>query len=286
MMFSSMLLMLNSSSPRCESFTRFNDLPPELRNKIWLHSLPCARIVLLEQYDLPTDNSTENCPQEATSDHHSDQRDAAPSQPRVVDSSKILSSPTPTPAMFSACQESRSFIKSFYTNVFASERSYGVWFRIEKDVLYFSQTTYKEAEALFLQFTDDMKRIQDLAVGGKYVSSDDYRRMEQLTPPDGRGLTRFLPWRNIIWVEARLNSGSCAGELAMDLEGPLPEAVVTELIRRKPYMCRDHFRFGILKRRGADNGTAEDRRLLIKCFFSLCRIGCLLLLFFWMGARG
>lgn len=160
MNFSSMISKTFSVSADHGSFHRFNDLPFEIRHKIWLFSLPPPRLVVVHACYIFPDFWPRLRTKKARGEVYLRKNH------RVQSPTWVLSSPLPNPSMFSTCHEARAVIMSFYARAFASPYTLGgVWFDFERDTLCFRGILCGESNWLLrTHFESDIKRVRSLAI--------------------------------------------------------------------------------------------------------------------------
>jgi len=112
------------------SFTRFRDLPKELRLQIWTHALPGPRIILVERhlFNIELDKAGEEVQHEAF-----DRSNRA--EPTY------FSSPSPNGSittLLGTCEESHSLVKKNYSLIFPRSST---WISFEMDFLYLNWGT-------------------------------------------------------------------------------------------------------------------------------------------------
>ena len=178
-------------------FTKFNELPKEIRLLIWEQALPGPRIVhlqrhLLRSYDTTrvwSDKSIEDVDDEGwprffdvrwedsdaeeMSDDDREERRFGPEDPPRGFRSQ---SPESTaPALVFVCRESLEVAARFYTKAFGDDYAFPeTWFDFEIDTLYLDWGWHGVSDTPFgaADFGDDVLKVKHLAL---YNSRDDYQ---------------------------------------------------------------------------------------------------------------
>lgn len=156
------------------SVTAFKDLPLELRNQIWIFSLPNPRIIALREYRQPVSKPAQDSSIEASSTPES--QDTTPTSP-TNDQEGILVYRTRTriPALYSVCWESRVIFERFYTKAFQTPNSPGIWIDFENDSLYLDYAMFKswDDETFYETFPQDIRLVRNLVISGLWGRKDD-----------------------------------------------------------------------------------------------------------------
>lgn len=115
---SNLFSALKIEDPEGQRFPKFQDLPGEIRNDIWTHTFPNARIIKIEQY---------NTRRPARNASHA---------PRPF-GMQCLQKPYDIPAL-RACREARDLgMKRYKINVFPDQRSWPMYFDFAADSILF-----------------------------------------------------------------------------------------------------------------------------------------------------
>ena len=130
-------------------FTLFRKLPPELRNQIWVLSLPDPRIVALQKHCQPIPRSVRYS--STTSQTNSGQ-----------ESVTIYRSQTFVPIISAVCRESRAIVEQSYALAFRTDNSPGTWIDFQRDVLYIPHEIYRDGSDFYENFQQDVKQVRTL----------------------------------------------------------------------------------------------------------------------------
>ncbi|KAI0023618.1 hypothetical protein F4780DRAFT_58644 [Xylariomycetidae sp. FL0641] len=143
--------MALSSTPQSPStFTRFNDLPPELRIKIWQYSIPEARTVVVK--------SSRSRPTKAPAS-----LDEAMSQ--TYDTEKTWQSPTQIPALLHVNPEARhEALKHYRLSLGVGESQPRIFVDFSRDTVFFGNSELAPECSPLWSSTSDLSRVQYLAV--------------------------------------------------------------------------------------------------------------------------
>jgi len=163
---------------RNPSFRRFRELPPELRNLIWVFSLPEPCIVALREYHQPIAPPALRANRLAFLTHKFQHvNNQANEQGSVL----VYKSQSFAPAMYAACRESRFIFQQFYTQLFQTENSFGTWMDPYKDALYLPLDLCLVGSRFYSTFWQDIADVNILAVNGIYDRFPDESRVYTLS---------------------------------------------------------------------------------------------------------
>ncbi|KAI1405739.1 hypothetical protein F4819DRAFT_482457 [Hypoxylon fuscum] len=162
------LSRLTSKAQAPTTFTKFNELPPELRIKIWQHAMPESRTVVVKS-PYPSQRHTPRSLEEAMSDSH-DQEDT-------------WYSTTQIPALLHVNAEARhEALKHYKLSLGVGDAQPRVYVDFNRDTIFFGNSELKPECSPLWTSTRDLDRVQRLAV-----------------VPEGA-------WRVLRWKKVDLNS--------------------------------------------------------------------------------
>ena len=221
----------NDKFTQYPSFRRFGELPTELRNLIWVFSLPKARIVALREYRqstarpaLRTDRITLLTHQFQRSDNQINEEE------NVI----VYRSKSCAPSMYAVCHESRAIFQQFYTKLFQTEKSWGIWMNLKSDTLYLPLELCLLGSNFYATFQEDIKLVKNLGVSGPFYSDSDGDRIYSLESLNQIRciISSFgnLKWLVLVDAWHRPDDTSCLnmvlGEWAYECEELLREEIV------------------------------------------------------------
>ena len=135
--------------PLATSFPRFSHLPQELREQIWISTLPGPRLVYIERHLV---------------DKELDAKEPHKRPRPVTPYATYFSSPSPQADILSlliTCTESRQVVRRFYKCVFP-----GTWLDYDRDYLYLDMAYSQAGVAFGLTY-----QLNDFAPGLVHPSS-------------------------------------------------------------------------------------------------------------------
>ena len=140
------------SGDRPAGFSKFNDLPPELRIKIWQHAMPDGRTIVIsppaQDDEEPFCRSLDDA--------------LASSQPEDESVERTWRSHTSIPALIHVNAEARHEALKHYTLALGSSPRTYVDF--ERDTLFFGHDTIKPSCRRLWAATKDLNHVKHLAV--------------------------------------------------------------------------------------------------------------------------
>lgn len=159
-------------SPMAPSFSKFNDLPPELRIKIWQAAIPEARTVVVKS---PLTHKEDESPQ--------------PLEEALIESpTKTWTSNTPIPVLLHVNAESRhEALKHYQLALGVEEHQPRVYVDFTRDTIFLGNAELKPECSSLWSNTNDMEKIERLAVvpeGAWRVlrwKKVDFDRLQKLT---------------------------------------------------------------------------------------------------------
>ena len=154
-----------TASKQSSTFKFFKDLPPELRNEIWVFSLPGPRIIGLQKYRQPIIRPAQYNGTGASLIHescHMTSTDQTNNQESIV----VYRSQARVPTIYSVCWESRTVVEQFYSKAFGTSNSPGIWIDFKKDALYLAREIYENGSSFYDTFRQDVHQVKSLAISG------------------------------------------------------------------------------------------------------------------------
>ncbi|KAI0205143.1 hypothetical protein F4808DRAFT_410642 [Astrocystis sublimbata] len=136
--------------PKRESFTKFRELPPELRITIWKFALPDARTVIVKS---PYAHQKQTPASLDTALSHADEHE------------ETWQSPTPIPALLHVNAEARyEALKHYSLSLGVGTRQPRVYVDLRRDTLFFGAAELQPSCSSLWAMTNDLDEVRRLAV--------------------------------------------------------------------------------------------------------------------------
>ena len=147
------------------SFRNFQALPPEIRYEIWAWSLPDPRIICLQKSRQRIPGPLQNNSIGASLSPESQDTNST-SQTNNLENDMVYWSQTDSPDIYSVCRESQAVFKQFYTKMFATSNSPGIWIDLRVDSLYLAREIYERYSIFYKTFQPDIHQVKNLIISG------------------------------------------------------------------------------------------------------------------------
>jgi hypothetical protein len=154
-------------------FTIFNQLPPELREKIWISSLK-PRIIALRKRRAPSWRTSLDIDTIEWLSFN---------QPQALEEARPVTPPAPIlPPIYYVCRESQAVVERLYTRAFKisdSPRSWtaqstGLLFNFDLDILYLNRLDYGHASDsdFYELYKEYLPKVKNVAISGIWTYQD------------------------------------------------------------------------------------------------------------------